>query len=158
MVELGLRVLDVMTIKPVVATPHMTIRDVAALMEKFDVGSVLVKRGHELLGIVTETDFVQRAVLEGHDACTTPITKIMTKDLVTVSPGMDIMDALLLMKDTDVRHLPVVDESKLVGFVTIKDILRVQPQLFDAIADSFRLREEERKPLGQGPILEEEDS
>ncbi|HIH24538.1 TPA: CBS domain-containing protein [Candidatus Woesearchaeota archaeon] len=146
-----------MTIKPVVASPELTIRDVAALMEKFDVGSVVLKRGHELVGIVTETDFVQRAILEGYDVRNTPVHRIMTKDLITVGPGTDIMDALLIMKDSDVRHLPVLDDGKFVGFVTVKDILRVQPQLFDTFADAYRLREEHRKPLGQEPVLDEEE-
>ena len=143
----GLRVLDAMTVKPVVATPQTSIRDVAALMDRFGVGSVLVKEGSELLGIVTEADYVRRAVLEGHDTIKTPISKIMTKDIVTVNPGVDVLDALLLMKDADVRHLPVVDDGRLVGFVTLKDILKIQPHLFENIVDMLELREEHRKPV-----------
>jgi len=136
-----------MTVKPVVATPQTSIRDVAALMDRFGVGSVLVKEGSELLGIVTEADYVRRAVLEGHDTIKTPISKIMTKDIVTVNPGVDVLDALLLMKDADVRHLPVVDDGRLVGFVTLKDILKIQPHLFENIVDMLELREEHRKPV-----------
>jgi CBS domain-containing protein len=156
-VDTGLRVIDAMTIKPVVATPDMTLRDVAELMDKYMVGSVLVRQGAELCGIVTEADFVRRAILEGHNTSTTPVTKIMTKDLVTVSPGADILDALLLMKDADVRHLPVVDEGSLVGFITMKDILKVQPSLVENIADLITLREEHRKPLGRIRGMELDD-
>ena len=137
------------------ARPMTSIRDVAALMDRHDVGSVLIKDGSSLLGIVTESDFVRRAVLEGHDMARTPVQRIMTRDLVTVTPGMDIFDALLLMKDTDVKHLPVVDESKLVGFITVKDILRVQPNLFENFVDSYQLREEGRKPIKNAEIDEE---
>jgi signal-transduction protein with cAMP-binding, CBS, and nucleotidyltransferase domain len=144
-VESGLRVLDAMTMRPVVASPSTSIRDVALLMERYGVGSVLIQRGTSLLGIVTETDFVRRAVVEGHAVDRTPISSIMTKDIVTVSPGMDVFDALLLMKDADIRHLPVTDEGKLIGFITMKDILKLQPNLFENIVDMIELREEHRK-------------
>lgn len=145
----GLRVLDAMTVRPVAAHPNMSIRDVAALMERYNIGSVLIKNGTELLGIVTEMDYVRRAVLEGHDCTDTPISKIMTRDIVTVSPGMDVLDALLLMKDAEVTHLPVVDDGELVGFITLKDILKVQPHLFENIVDMIELREESRKMRGR---------
>jgi CBS domain-containing protein len=146
-VDSGLRVLDVMTVKPISAQPATALRDVAAIMERHDISSVLIQRGSQLVGIVTANDFVRRAVLEGHDMGKTPVHRIMTKDMVTVSPGLDVFDALLLMKDANVRHLPVVDDGKLVGFVTMKDILRVQPNLFENIVDTFELREEHRKPI-----------
>lgn len=156
-VNSGLRVLDAMTIRPVVATPLMTLRDVASIMERRHVGSVLIMNGRELLGIVTESDYVRRAILEGYDPIKTPVSRIMTKDLVTVSPGLDLFDALMLMKDADIRHLPVVDEGKLVGFVTIKDILSVQPHLMENIVDKVDVREKHRKPIGRYmPELDEE--
>lgn len=136
-----------MTVKPISAQPATALRDVAAIMERHDISSVLIQRGSQLVGIVTANDFVRRAVLEGHDMGKTPVHRIMTKDMVTVSPGLDVFDALLLMKDANVRHLPVVDDGKLVGFVTMKDILRVQPNLFENIVDTFELREEHRKPI-----------
>lgn len=134
-----------MTVKPVVADPRMSIREVAALMDRFDVGSVLIKRGTELLGIVTESDIVRRGVLEGYDMKHAPVLGIMTKDIVTVSPAMDLFEVALLMKDTEVRTFPVTHEGDLVGFVTAKDILKLQPDLFENLVDSLQLREEERK-------------
>jgi CBS domain-containing protein len=145
-----------MTIKPVVSHPSTSIRDVAAIMDRYGIGSVLIQRGSELLGIVTESDFVRRAVLEGHDLINTPVHKIMTKDLVTVSPGIDVFDALLLMRDASVKHLPVVDENKLVGFITLKDILKVQPHLLENITDMIELREEYRKPLTRSADIDDD--
>ena len=147
LVRTGLYVVDAMTVLPVTATPTMSVRDVAALMDHHKVGSVLVREGHELLGIVTESDYVRRVILEGYDPNSTPISHVMTKDIVTVGPGMDIFDALLLMKDSDIHHLPVVDDGRLIGFVTMKDILKVQPDLLDNVRDLFVLREEDRKPI-----------
>lgn len=134
-----------MTVNPVTATPHMTVREVAELMDYHKVGSVLVREGSELLGIVTESDYVRRVVLDGHDPNTTPIRNIMTRDIVTIGPGMDVFDALLMMKDADIHHLPVIDCGKLVGFITTKDILKIQPHLIDQATELFALREEERK-------------
>ena len=157
LVEPDLKVLDVMTLKPVIASSDMSIRDVAALMDKYGVGSVVIKDDHDVVGIVTEPDFVRRAILEGMDFTNEPIKSIMTRDLITVSPGTDVADALNVMKDADVRHLPVLDDGKMVGFVTLKDILRVQPHLFDSWADVIRLREEHRKPIGGNPAILDED-
>ncbi len=141
----GLQVADAMTVRPVIADPHASVRDVAALMDRYDIGSVLIKRGTELLGIVTQSDIVRRGVLEGCDMRHTPVGAIMTKDIVTVSPGMDLFDVVLLMKDTELRTFPVMDDGALVGFVTSKDILKLQPDLFENLVEAIQLREEERK-------------
>lgn len=138
--QTGYCVLDAMTTKPVVVTPHTSLQDAARKMRDADVGSLLVKEGEELLGIVTEWDFVHRAVVEGLDVTTTPIALLMVKDLLTISPSMDIFDALQLMRDADIRHLPVLDGTKMVGFITAKDILKIQPQLFELIVEKYELR------------------
>lgn len=114
-------------------------------MERFNVGTVLIKDDRELLGVVTESDIVTRGVLDGYDLNNTNVKEIMTTDMVTVNPGMDLFDVILVMKDTNVRTLPVLDQGSLVGFVTAKDILKLQPDLFETLVESIRLREEERK-------------
>jgi signal-transduction protein with cAMP-binding, CBS, and nucleotidyltransferase domain len=124
-------------------------------MDRHDVGSVLVKDSTSLVGIVTENDFVRRAVLEGMDMRATTVERIMTPIVVSVNPGIDVFDALLLMKDYNVRHLPVLDENKLVGLVTMNDILKLQPHLFENIVDMIELREESRKRR-PAPTIEDE--
>ena len=146
-----------MTVRPDTAHPTMSVRDVAALMDHHNVGSVLIKDGNELVGIVTENDYVRRIVLEGYDPDATRVGQVMTKDIITVSPGMDISDALLLMKDMDIRHLPVVDEGALMGFITMKDILKVQPDLLENVRDLFVLREEDRKPIRRDATISAEE-
>lgn len=141
----GLKVVDAMTVQPVTATPDMSIRDIALLMETYQVSTIIIKEGKELLGLVAESDIISRCVLEGCDSNKTLGRKIMTSDIVTVSPGMDVFDALLLMRDTNVRTLPVMDEGEMVGLVTAKDILKLQPDLFENFVDGIRLREEDKK-------------
>lgn len=69
----------------------------------------------------------------------------MATDLVTISPGKDVYDALILMRNHDIRQLPVIEKNKLVGFLTSKDILKIQPELFDLFIEKYELREEQRK-------------
>jgi len=64
----------------------------------------------------------------------------MAKDLLTISPRMDVFDAIRLMKDADVRHLPVIESGKLVGYITMKDILRIQPELFEILSEKFDMQ------------------
>jgi len=145
----GLWVVDAMTRHPVVAPPHTSIRDAAELMDRHDVHTVIVQQGEEPLGIVAETDIVRRGILEGHDPMTTRIDAIMTKDIVTVSPMMDLFDVVQVMRDTNVRTIPVLDDGRMVGIITAKDILKLQPDLFENFVETFELREEERKMRGR---------
>ena len=77
----------------------------------------------------------------------TKVEAIMIKDVITIQPDADIYDALMLIKDEDIRQLPVLDGKKLVGLLTVKDILKIQPQLFELVADKISLREESLKPV-----------
>lgn len=135
---------DAMTTKPVTIPPHMTLLDAARLMRENDVGSVVVRDGLELLGILTEWDFVHTVVVQNMDTTITPVSKAMVSDLVTIHPSMDIFDALSLMRDADVRHLPVLEGEKMVGFITLKDILRIQPELFDIISEKYEIHKSAR--------------
>lgn len=141
----GLWVVDAMTRKPVSTGPDTTIRDAAELMERHDVHSIVVKKGDELIGIVAETDLVRRGILEGCDPLTTQVRLVMTSDIVTCTPSMDLFDVVQLMRDTNVRTVPVIDEGTMVGYITAKDILKLQPDLFQNFVETFDLREEERK-------------
>ena len=62
---------------------------------------------------------------------------------------MDIYDALVKMRDNNIRHLPVVENNEMVWLLTIKDILKIEPQLFELIVEKFELREESRKPINR---------
>lgn len=143
----GYLVIDAMTTHPITVGPQDTLQDAARLMAEHDVGSLVVKERHALLGVLTEFDLVRKALANALDVKSRKVEELMTRDLVTVSPGMDVLDAIRLMRDAGVRHLPVMDEGNMVGFITLKDILKIQPQLFDIVVERLRLREEERKLL-----------
>jgi CBS domain-containing protein len=102
-------------------SPEDTVGEAVAVMAQNRVGSVLVMRGDELVGIFTERDTV-RALSISHDAARHEIVSWMTPDPRTVAPGVDAEDALRTMLDNGFRHLPVVQDGKVIGMVSMRDL------------------------------------
>jgi len=75
------------------------------------------------------------------------VENFMEKRLITIAPEVDIFDAINMMSEYNIRHLPVMSDNKMIGFVTLKDILKIEPELFELLVDKFELRETERKPI-----------
>ncbi|MEK6964358.1 MAG: CBS domain-containing protein [Nanoarchaeota archaeon] len=143
----GYKVVDAMTTRPVIAEEFMSIQECACLMKKHGIGSLLIKVKGKVKSLVTEKDIIHKAIVNALDVRQTPISEIADKIRVTISPNKDIVDALNVMRENDVRHLPVMEENKITGFITMKDILKIEPQLFELIAEKFEFREESRKPI-----------
>ncbi|MFH0870185.1 MAG: CBS domain-containing protein [archaeon] len=143
----GYEVGNCMTIQPITISKDMTLAECARLMKDKHVGSLLVLEKGNLIGLVTEQDLVRKAMAENKDPTKTFVRDIMINELITIAPAEDIYEALKKMRDYNIRHLPVVERGKLAGFLTMKDILKIQPQLFDLIVERIELREEARKPL-----------
>jgi CBS domain-containing protein len=101
--------------------PGDTVGEAVAVMAQNRVGSVLVMDGEKLLGIFTERDTV-RAISQSHDAPRHEIDSWMTQDPRTVEPDVDVEDALQTMLDNGFRHLPVVENGKVVGIVSMRDL------------------------------------
>jgi signal-transduction protein with cAMP-binding, CBS, and nucleotidyltransferase domain len=115
-------VADVMTPSPVTVEPSTTLVEVAKQMDREDIGEVLVAEGDRLCGLVTDRDIVVRAIAEGRDPATTQVDDICTHEVMSVSPDDVIEDAVRIMSDRAVRRLPVLENGKPVGVVTIGDI------------------------------------
>lgn len=143
--QTGYKVLDVMTNKPIVAAKDISLKDAAAIMAEKNVNSLLIIDSEKAIGIITDEDLVRKVISKGLDAKKTKVEDVMATDLVTISPGKDVYDALILMRNHDIRQLPVIEKNKLVGFLTSKDILKIQPELFDLFIEKYELREEQRK-------------
>ena len=139
----GIKVIDAMTKKPVSVTQDDTIRNCTQLMLDRHVGSLLVKEGEKLLGFLTERDLV-RMISMGVDPNTTRVKQIMTKKIVAISPEKDIYDAIVLMNKENVRRLPVIINNKIIGLITVRDILTIQPTLFELIMDKISIGESHR--------------
>ena len=104
-----------------------TVLDAVTKMVEGNVGSLLVRDGGRLAGIVTERDYLRRVTLEGRDERTTPVREIMTKELVYVSPDASVEECMAVMTERRIRHLPVLDdEQAVVGVVSIGDLVKFQ--------------------------------
>jgi signal-transduction protein with cAMP-binding, CBS, and nucleotidyltransferase domain len=142
--KVGIKVGDVMTKKFISASSSMNAVDCAKLMAKKRVGSLLIIEGQKLKGIITEGD-IMLAVAKEKNLKKTRINGIMTKKIVGISPSKDISDALLLMKNKSVRWLPVLAGRNVIGLLTEKDILKIQPDLADITMQNIKIAEEEEK-------------
>lgn len=112
---------DIMTPNPVTCPPDATLADVARLMKERDIGAVIVQDGERVTGIATDRDIVVRGLAEGRDAQAT-LGDIVSTDLVTLSPDDDVQKAVEAMRTKAVRRLPVVENGKAVGIVSIGDL------------------------------------
>jgi citrate synthase len=118
-----LRLEEIMNASPVTTAPGVSLTTVAACMRRRGVGSAVVVSDGAVVGIVTERD-VTRAVAAGADATTAPVEAWMSRDPLTVSPRDDLTHALDRMIERNFRHLPVCDQGRLVGMVSLRQLVR----------------------------------
>ncbi len=100
-----------------------SIREAARRMRDERIGSLFVEKAGDLIGIVTETDIVRRAVAEGVDLGKAAVNSIMTSPILTLEVTRTVQDAHDMMGDFGVRHLGVTDKGKLVGLISVRDLL-----------------------------------
>jgi CBS domain-containing protein len=153
--QTGYKVMDIMTNKPVTASRDMTLKDAAAYLSKEDVNSLLLVENSQPVGIITDEDIVRKCVALGLDSKKLRVKDIASVDITTIGPEEDVYDALRLMREHNIRQLPVVDKQ-LVGFLTVKDILKIQPDLVDLWMENYEIREESRK-MQELERLEDDD-
>lgn len=101
-----------------------TVRDALTLMAKREVGALLVMEGGELLGIISERDYARKVILMGRTSKDTRVGEIMSTDLTTVSLEQTVTDCMELMTEGRIRHLPVMDEGRVVGVISIGDVVK----------------------------------
>jgi len=109
------------------------------------IGALLVKEHGTAVGIITDQDIVRHFVAKGINPLARSVRDLRAKELITISPEADIYDALVTMRDHGIRHLPVMQGRELIGLLTLKDILKVEPQLFDIVVEKYEIMEEGRK-------------
>lgn len=118
--------------------PQQTVLEAASYMVERNVGAVPVLDDSKLVGIFSERDIMRRVVTEGRDPITTRISDVMSTDLRTVGPAATSEDAMCLMQSHGVRHLPVCEGRTLVGFLSLRDLLRCHLDEKSGEADMMR--------------------
>ena len=118
--------------------PEQTVFEAANYMVSCNVGAVPVLDGTRLVGIFSERDIMRRVVTEGRDPLVTRIADVMSTRLSTVSPGDSSEEAMALMQSRGIRHLPVCDGNMLVGFLSLRDLLRCHLDEKSADVDMMR--------------------
>ena len=118
------------------AKPQTTVREAAKLMAERKVGAVLVVDHETLVGIFTERDAVFRVIAQDRDSNTARLAEVMTPSPKTVAPDRSFGYALLLMHENGFRHLPVMQDGKLLGIVSARNAL--DPDLEEFVAESRR--------------------
>ncbi|MGE5605376.1 MAG: CBS domain-containing protein [Bacteroidota bacterium] len=117
-----MKIRDIMTDDVAVVSPDSTVLEVAQLMQKHDVGAVPVCEGANIVGLVTDRDIVVRNIAHGKDPHQTPVKDVMTTQVKSANPEMSLSQAAGIMAAQQIRRLPVVDENRLVGMVSLGDL------------------------------------
>ena len=122
--------------------PDDTVYDALMLMADRNIGSVLVMEGGELRGILTERDYARKGILQGRASKDTRVGEIMTPRIICVAPGVTADECMVLMTDQRVRHLPVMESGRVVGLISIGDVVRAileeQRSTIDALQSYIR--------------------
>ena len=104
--------------------PDAMVIDALRLMAEKDVGALMVLQAGRLAGIISERDYARKVILKGKSSLQTPVEEIMTRVLVTVRPGNTVEECMALMTEKRIRHLPVLVEDRVVGVVSIGDVVK----------------------------------
>jgi CBS domain-containing protein len=129
-----MKISEVMTTNVATLDTKSTATDAARVMREQDIGDVVVTDGDQIRGIVTDRDIVVRAVAENRNPLEVSLAEIISDDLVTLSPDDSVDDAVRLMAERALRRLPVVQDGKPVGIVSLGD-LAVERDPNSALAD-----------------------
>jgi CBS domain-containing protein len=105
-------------------SPDATVYEALKRMAEENVGSMLVFEGKELVGLISERDYSRKTILKGRLPKDTAVREIMTTSVVSVHPDDDIEECMELFTDKRVRHLPVIEKGKVVGLVSIGDVVK----------------------------------
>jgi len=105
-------------------TSDETVLDAISLMSQVNIGAVLVQQDDTISGIFTERDYLQKIALNSLSSQQTPVGDVMTKTVISAEPGDSIKQCMETMTTCHVRHLPVVEDGKLLGIVSIGDLVK----------------------------------
>ena len=118
------QILDIKGNKVFVTAPDTQIVDAVKEMAKMKVGALIVLQNDEIQGVITEQDFTRRVLLKDLDFENTTVKDVMTKDIEIIEPKQTVNKGMEIMTEKRIRHLPVLDDGKLVGIISIGDLVK----------------------------------
>jgi CBS domain-containing protein len=104
--------------------PTASVFDALKRMAEKSIGALVVTEGDQVVGIITERDYARKVVLMARSSKETPVRDIMTSSVMYVRPGQTSEECMVLMTENRLRHLPVMDSGKLVGLISIGDLVK----------------------------------
>jgi len=105
-------------------SPETIVFDALQLMADKNCGALVVLEGDKLVGIFSERDYARKIILKGRKSRETAVSEIMTTEVTSVDPGQSVDDCMTLMTEKRIRHLPVLEQDKLVGVISIGDVVK----------------------------------
>ena len=105
-------------------SPDATVYDALKMMADKDIGAVMVFENDRMVGLISERDYARKVILKGKHSQDTPVRQIMTQDVISVDPNKTLEECLELIAEHRVRHLPVVENNRAVGIISIGDIVK----------------------------------
>jgi CBS domain-containing protein len=105
-------------------TGEISVYDALKLMGEKNIGALLVMEGENLKGIISERDYARKIALKGRSSHNTPVSEIMTEKVITISQDEHIDKCMELMSENDFRHLPVLENNKVTGMISIGDVVK----------------------------------
>lgn len=105
-------------------TPETSVYDALQLMAERNIGALVVMNAERLAGIFSERDYARKVILKGKTSRELSVAEVMTTDVVSVRPEQTIVDCMELMTDRRIRHLPVLDAGRVVGVISIGDVVK----------------------------------
>jgi CBS domain-containing protein len=105
-------------------SPDATVYDALQKMAEKDVGALIVFKGEQMVGLISERDYARKIVLKNRFSRETPVAEIMSREVVTVSPDKNLEECMEVIASQRVHHLPVVDDNRVIGIISIGDIVK----------------------------------
>ncbi len=103
-------------------SPDTTVFEALQLMAEKEIGAVVVLEGEKMVGIMSERDYARKVILQGRSSKETSVKEIMTSKVIHTSPGVKVQKCLSLMTKHKFRHLPVMEQDRVVGILSIEDV------------------------------------
>ena len=120
------------------AAPDTPVRTVVQLLADHRIGAVPVVEGDQVIGIMSERDVIYALRRDGAAILEWPVERVMTRPAITAEPTVAILTGLSLMTRRRIRHLPVVDGNRMIGFVSIGDLVKARIELVESDAEAMR--------------------